>query len=209
MSANPATSLEAMTATPLPNTRSSPTPYPRPLSEPGARPEPAGERLVRSASEHGMSVAVAESLTGGLVADAIVSVPGASAVFRGAVVAYATELKATLLGVDPELLARVGAVDESVAAQMAQGVAERLGADLGLATTGVAGPDEQDGHPVGTVFVAVARAGRGTKVAQLALHGDRETIRALSVRAVLDLALEVSQEPDAPCGSSATGRGNN
>ena len=156
-----------------------------------------------------MSLAVAESLTGGLVADAIVSVPGASAVFRGGVVAYASDLKATLLGVDPALLARVGAVDENVVAQMAQGVAERLGADLGLATTGVAGPDEQDGHPVGTVFVAVARVGHGAKVAQLSLHGDRATIRALSVRAVLDLALEVSQKPDEPYGMGATGRGNN
>ena len=105
-------------------------------------------------------MATAESLTGGLVCAALTDVPGASAVVRGAVVAYATELKAQVLGVDPDLLATGGAVQAEVARQMATGVCRVLGADVGVATTGVAGPDPQDGHPVGTVFVAVAAEGR-------------------------------------------------
>ena len=86
--------------------------------------------------------------------------PGASAVVRGSVVAYATELKAQVLGVDADLLAAGGAVQAEVARQMATGVCRVLGADVGVATTGVAGPDPQDGQPVGTVFVAVALGGR-------------------------------------------------
>ncbi|WP_396134545.1 CinA family protein [Cellulomonas sp. ATA003] len=105
--------------------------------------------LVAALAAHGRSVAVAESLTGGMVTAAVVDVPGASRVLRGGVVAYATDLKAQLLGVDRALLARVGAVDPGVAGEMAQGVRARLGADVGLATTGVAGPDPQDGHAPG------------------------------------------------------------
>ena len=100
--------------------------------------------------------ATAESLTGGLVRAALTSVPGTSAVVRGAVVAYATDLKARLLGVDADLLAAGGAVQSEVARQMAPGSAACSAADVGLATTGVAGPDPQDGHAGGTVFVAVA-----------------------------------------------------
>ena len=100
------------------------------------------------------TVAVAESLTGGLVVAALVGVPGASKVVRGGVVAYMSDVKAAVLGVDADLLARRGAVDRDVALAMARGVAERLGADYGVATTGVAGPDPQDGHPVGELWVA-------------------------------------------------------
>lgn len=103
-----------------------------------------------------LTVATAESLTGGLVAAALTDVPGASTVFRGGVVAYATDLKHHLVGVDEVLLRRRGAVDPDVATQLAAGVRQRLRADLGVATTGVAGPDAQDGHPPGTVWVAVA-----------------------------------------------------
>jgi nicotinamide-nucleotide amidase len=113
-------------------------------------------RLVFALSEHGQTVAVAESLTGGMLCSALVDVPGASAVVRGGVVSYATDLKHRLLGVDAGLLAANGPVDPDVAAQMAHGVRERLGADWGVATTGVAGPDPQDGIPAGTVYVAVA-----------------------------------------------------
>jgi CDP-diacylglycerol--glycerol-3-phosphate 3-phosphatidyltransferase len=97
----------------------------------------------------GETLAVAESLTGGALAAAVVAVPGVSATFRGGVVAYATELKSELLGVDAALLAARGPVDPDVAVAMAEGVRERLGATWGLATTGVAGPDPQDGHPPG------------------------------------------------------------
>ncbi|MCS0637677.1 CinA family protein [Streptomyces sp. LP05-1] len=164
----------------------------------------AAARVLRLLAERDQTVAVAESLTGGLVAAAFTSVPGASRSFRGSVTAYATALKHELLGVDAELLAERGAVDPAVAAQMAAGVRARLGADWGLATTGVAGPEAQDGRPVGTVFVAVcgppeAGVGEATgaggaleaapsgKVRELRLNGCRTEIRKESVRSVLDL----------------------
>ncbi|MFI5977082.1 CinA family protein [Streptomyces sp. NPDC051452] len=157
---------------------------------------PATE-AVRLLTVMGQSLAVAESLTGGLVAAEITAVPGASKVFRGSVTAYATELKHELLGVDAALLARSGAVDPQVAAEMAAGVRKALGADWGLATTGVAGPDPQDGKPVGTVFVAVdgpatalAGSAGGGKVEALRLNGSRAEIRMESVRSVLALLLE-------------------
>ena len=107
----------------------------------------------------GQTVAVAESLTGGLVTAALTDVAGASVVVRGGVLAYASDLKAQVLGVDEGLLARAGAVDADVAEQMADGVRSLMGATYGLATTGVAGPDPADGKPVGTVYVAVAGPG--------------------------------------------------
>jgi nicotinamide-nucleotide amidase len=153
--------------------------------------------VVRLLTVRGETLAVAESLTGGLVAADITTVPGASKAFRGSVTAYATELKHELLGVDASLLAQRGAVDPQVAAQMAAGVRKALGADWGLATTGVAGPEPQDGKPVGTVFVAVSGPrGRdcdsagGGKVEALRLNGDRAEIRMESVRSVLALLLK-------------------
>ena len=153
--------------------------------------------VVRLLTVKGETLAVAESLTGGLVAAEITSVPGASKVFRGSVTAYATELKHELLGVDAAVLAARGAVDPQVAAQMAAGVRKALGTDWGIATTGVAGPEPQDGQAVGTVFVAVdgpLRADSGSagggKVEALRLNGDREEIRRESVRSVLALLLK-------------------
>jgi nicotinamide-nucleotide amidase len=148
-------------------------------------------QLVRALAERGWTVAVAESLTGGMVAAAIVDVPGASRVLRGGVVAYATDLKATLLGVDAALLTEHGAVDPRVAEQMAQGVRRRLGADVGLATTGVAGPGDQGGHPSGEVHVAVATPA-GVRVESLRLGGDRAAVRAGARRAVLTLAVNLA-----------------
>jgi nicotinamide-nucleotide amidase len=157
---------------------------------------PAAE-VVRLLTVRGETLAVAESLTGGLVAAEITAAPGASQAFRGSVTAYATELKQRVLGVDAALLERRGAVDPQVAAQMAAGVRKALGADWGIATTGVAGPDEQDGKPVGTVFVAVdgpraadSGSAGGGKVASLRLNGDRAEIRMESVRSVLALLLQ-------------------
>lgn len=142
--------------------------------------------LLARLSAAGHTVAVAESLTGGLVAAALTDVAGASMVVRGAVIAYATDLKAQLLGVDQDLLARVGAVDAAVAEQMAAGVRSLMGATYGLATTGVAGPDPAEGKPVGTVFVAVVGPA-SSRVTVLALSGDRVQIRQQSVLAVLAL----------------------
>jgi nicotinamide-nucleotide amidase len=134
-------------------------------------------------------VAVAESLTGGLVAAALTDIPGASVVVRGGVLAYATDVKAHVLGVNEVLLAQVGAVDADVAEQMASGVRSLMGATYGLATTGVAGPDRVDGKPVGTVYVAVVGPD-SSRVKALSLSGDRGDIRAGSVLAALTLLAE-------------------
>ncbi|HEY3478068.1 MAG TPA: CinA family protein [Streptomyces sp.] len=151
--------------------------------------------VLRLLDERGGTLAVAESLTGGLVAAELTGVPGASRTFRGSVTAYATAIKHELLGVDAALLAARGAVDPDVAREMAEGVRARLGADWGAATTGVAGPDPQDGRPVGTVFVAVAGP-EGAAVTPLLLSGGRAEIRAASVTAVLALlAAELQRSP--------------
>jgi nicotinamide-nucleotide amidase len=145
--------------------------------------------LIHALTARGLTVAVAESLTGGLVVADLVSVPGASVVVRGGIVAYATDLKHDLLGVDAALLAGGGPIQAAVAEQMAEGVRARLGADIGLATTGVAGPDPQDGHPPGEVWISVASAS-GIRSMRLELGGDRASIRRETVEAVIELALE-------------------
>lgn len=132
------------------------------------------------------TVAVAESLTGGLVGAALTDGAGSSEVFRGGVQAYATDLKATLAGVPPQLLAEHGAVSSATAVAMAAGVRDRLAASWGLALTGVAGPEPQEGSPPGTLHLAVAGpAGSGARSVQLT--GDRHRVRALAVTAALDL----------------------
>ncbi|GAA0550814.1 CinA family protein [Paractinoplanes ferrugineus] len=139
------------------------------------------------------TVATAESLTGGLVAATLVEIPGVSAVFRGGFVVYATELKARLAGVPADLLAERGPVDPDVALALAAGARTRCVADWGLATTGVAGPEPQDGKPVGLVYVAVAGPA-GAEVRELKLEGNRAVIRTKSVTAVLSLLSEKLQE---------------
>jgi nicotinamide-nucleotide amidase len=136
----------------------------------------------------GQTVAAAESLTGGLVVAALTTVPGASYAVRGGIVAYATELKAALLGVDQVMLHVHGAVYPAVAAAMADGARQRLHATFGVGTTGVAGPDPQDGQPVGTVHIAISADG-DTVVRTLALDGDRDQIRRLTVEQSLALLL--------------------
>lgn len=150
---------------------------------------PSGEgpaALVAALAARGQTLAVAESLTGGLLAATIVDVPGASRVFRGGLVVYASDLKIRLAGVPAELVAERGVVDPDVAAALADGVRERCGTDWGLGTTGVAGPDPLDGAPVGTVYVACAGPD-GTRVRTLRLPGDRAAIRRAAVGAALDL----------------------
>ncbi|WP_328583697.1 CinA family protein [Streptomyces sp. NBC_00370] len=150
--------------------------------------EPTGAaRVLALLDERGGTLAVAESLTGGLVAAELTSVPGASRTFRGSVTAYATDLKRDVLGVDATLLDERGAVDPEVALQMAAGVRGHLRADWGAATTGVAGPDPQDRQPVGTVYVAVMGPEGNGKVAALRLNGGRTEIRKESVRSLLAL----------------------
>lgn len=134
----------------------------------------------------GVTIAVAESLTGGLLTAELTGVAGASATVRGALVVYATDLKATLAGVDEGLLAQRGPVDAEVAVELARGVRSRLGADLGVGVTGVAGPDRQDGVAVGTVFAALAGPG-GWVARNWLFTGDRAEIRAAAVAGCLDL----------------------
>lgn len=167
--------------------------------------------VVTLAARLGVRLAAAESLTGGLLAGAIVAVPGASQVFSGGVVAYDTALKASLLGVDPELLRERGPVAGEVAQQMAAGVRRacavpRRGswpvvdggppcgtpADLGVSTTGVAGPtpDPQSGQAAGTVWLGVSSA-RGERAVLLEGAGvHRPVVRAAAVSGALELLLE-------------------
>jgi nicotinamide-nucleotide amidase len=145
--------------------------------------------LVTRLRRLGQTVATAESLTAGMVAAELTSVPGSSAVLRGGLIVYATELKAQLAGVDRQLLADHGPVHPDVAAQLARGARERCGATWGLGLTGVAGPDPQDGIAPGTVYVAVAGP-PGVEVRRLRLSGDRQHVRTGSVVAVLELLRE-------------------
>lgn len=171
-----------------------------PAAEPVTQGRAEGSALlaaeaVRLLAAAGATVAVAESLTGGLVTAALTGVPGASVVVRGGVVAYATELKAVLLGVPAALLGQHGPVHPEVAAAMASGVRRRLGADYGVATTGVAGPGPADGRPQGTVFIAVDSAtgpsGRG-----LRLPGDRSQVREATVHSALSLLVSALREDE-------------
>ncbi|MCL3860178.1 CinA family protein [Actinotalea sp. K2] len=159
---------------------------------PGARRADATELLSLLVAA-GRTIAVAESLTGGDLTASLVQVPGASRALRGGVVAYATDLKEVLLDVPHALLEEHGAVHPEVAVAMAQGVRARLGADYGLATTGVAGPDPQGAHRPGTVYVAVADD-LSEEVVSLApgagaSPSTRDEIRAAACREALALAL--------------------
>jgi PncC family amidohydrolase len=161
--------------------------------------DPAG--IAAAAAVHdalaarGGTVAVAESLTAGLLAATLTSVPGASRTFRGGLVVYATDLKASLGGVPADMLAAHGPVSAPVAQALADSVRHRLGATYGLSLTGVAGPDEQDGKAVGTVYAGLAGP-TGHQVRLVELTGDRERVREGAVLAALRLLNEVL--PDAP-----------
>jgi nicotinamide-nucleotide amidase len=134
------------------------------------------------------TLASAESLTGGMVGHLLTDVPGASASYVGGVISYATRLKTTLAGVDTTTLDELGPVAGQTAAEMAQGVARRCNADWGVATTGVAGPESQDDHPVGQVFVAVSHQADGAVwVEELSLKGERAAIRRQTAVAALAL----------------------
>lgn len=151
------------------------------------------DRLVTRLRAGGRTVACAESLTGGLLSATIVDVPGASNALLGGIVAYATELKHVLVGVDDRLLAERGPVDPEVARQLAEGIRARCavggrGADLGIATTGVAGPDPQDGRRPGLVYVGVASA-RGARAVELHVPGDRAAVRRAAVARALEETL--------------------
>ncbi len=139
---------------------------------------------------HGQTLATAESLTGGRLAAAVTAVPGASRVYLGGVVSYATSVKLDLLGVPEALVERYGVVSPECARAMAEGARHRLGATYAVSTTGVAGPDSQEGHPVGTVFVGIAGPDGDTALA-LELAGDRRTIQERTCSEALDAVADV------------------
>lgn len=151
----------------------------------------------------GETLATAESLTGGRLAAAITSVPGASESYRGGVVAYATQVKVAVLGVPETLVAAHGVVSAACAQAMAEGARRLVGADWALATTGVAGPDRQEGQPVGTVYVGVAGVHEAGRVLALELPGTRPDIQAAACREALS-ALRVMLE-DLPGKTPALG----
>ena len=140
--------------------------------------------------ERGITVAVAESLTGGEMSAALSGCGGSSDFFKGGFVTYATESKRDVAGVDEATLLGPGAVSEGSAAQMAEGAASRFDADLGLSATGVAGPSEQEGKPVGLVYLGASFGGR-TEVRRIQAYGDRENIRGASVAAAFDLGRRI------------------
>ena len=155
--------------------------------------------VVETLIARGRTVATAESLTAGLLAAVLAEVPGVSATLRGGIVCYATDLKAELVGVDPDLLGRRGAVDPEVACQLARGARIRCGADIGIGLTGVAGPDPQDGVPPGTVFVAAELAAPSldpvlltTALEPTGAPASRWEVRAAAVRAALVLLAELA-----------------
>ena len=147
------------------------------------------ERLVQRLRERSWSIATGESLTAGLVSSTIASVPGCSVVFRGAVVAYAPEVKTEVLNVPVELL-RQGIVTEEGARALAQGARSRLGATVGIGTTGAAGPDDHDGMPVGTACIAVCSPW-GERVRTVRVTGDRSQVRHAVTQAAMEAALEI------------------
>ena len=154
----------------------------------------ATKRLIERLASRGLTVAVAESLTGGALTAELTRPAGASAVVLGGVVVYATELKHSLVGVDAALLAEHGPVHPEVARQLADRVRTRLAvdgrpADIGIATTGVAGPDGQGGREPGTVFVGVAY-GDTVETIELVLTGDREQVRARTVAVAVSQVVE-------------------
>ena len=155
-------------------------------------------RLATALLARRLTLATAESCTGGLIGGALTSVPGSSAWYLGGVVAYDNRVKTALLGVPPETLARHGAVSPQTARAMAQGVLERTGADIAVSVTGIAGPaGGAPGKPVGLVYVGLARRGRAPVAAKYVFPAaTRRAVRASTVRQALQLLL--SRLPPAP-----------
>ncbi|MGY2743006.1 CinA family protein [Pseudarthrobacter sp. O4] len=148
------------------------------------------EQAVTGAIDRGLTVATAESLTAGMVAAVLADTPGASGMLQGGVVSYQNSVKADVLGVPRDLLDAVGAVDGQVAAAMADGARRICGADIGVSTTGVAGPEQHGGQDVGSVYIGIATADGSASYAY-SFEGSRAEIRSLACAAALDRLLEV------------------
>jgi nicotinamide-nucleotide amidase len=157
--------------------------------------------VARALAVDGLTLGLAESLTGGLASSRLVNVPGASQWFRGSVVSYASEVKFDVLGVP-----KGPVVSEEAAIAMAEGARRVLGADVGLSITGVAGPDPQDDQPPGTVFVGVARPDRKTEVVAFTVPGDRDRVRQYATIAALDLLRRTVGSDGSPPSARLFGR---
>jgi PncC family amidohydrolase len=154
------------------------------------------ERLQAACLARGLTVATAESCTGGLVAEALTAVAGSSGYVRGGVVAYHNDVKQAALGVPGPLLEAHGAVSPEVAVAMADGARERLAASVAVSVTGVAGPDGGTAaKPVGLVYVGLAGPGRRTDAERLQLDGDRASIREAAAEAAIRRLLQVAESP--------------
>lgn len=155
--------------------------------------------VVARASAAGLMIATAESLTGGALVARLVDVPGASRCVAGGATCYSYDAKSRILGVDPDLLDREGAVNEATARQMAEGALTAYDADLAVSTTGVAGPGpDARGIPAGTVHIAVARRGGEVEARELHLEGDRLQVRTQAVAAALDALARALPEVAGP-----------
>lgn len=152
--------------------------------------ESLAEEVVAALTTRGQTVATAESITAGGVCVMLTTVPGSSAVLRGGLVVYATDLKVALAGVDEDLLSEHGPVHPEVARQLADGARSTCGADWGLGITGVAGPGPADGVSAGTVHVGLAGPGGVRTCRSLTSERDRAGVRADAVRAALELVRE-------------------
>lgn len=151
-------------------------------------------KVIRTLTERSLSLAASESLTGGLLGATLTDVPGASKVYLGGVIAYATPMKTALLGIDPGLIAEHTVVSEQIALEMAIGLQVRTDADWVIAVTGVAGPDGQDGHPPGEVWICVVgpRIPSIPQVQQIQrfdFTGDRASIRQQTIEAAFQILL--------------------
>jgi nicotinamide-nucleotide amidase len=140
------------------------------------------EEAVKHLKKSGLTIAAAESLTGGMFQEQITAFAGASQLLKGGVVCYSNEAKANILKVSADTIEQHGVVSEECARELAENVASLLGADIGISFTGVAGPDEQEGKPVGTVYIGIHQVGQGTKVEKLQLAGNRTGIRKRTVK---------------------------
>lgn len=168
--------------------------------------ESPAEALVHALRDAGASVATAESLTGGRLAARITNVPGSSVVYAGGVVSYQTHIKVEVLGVPQEVVDTHGVVSAECARAMADGARRLLGTAYALSTTGVAGPDRQEGKPVGTVFVGLAGPD-GTRTLALDLAGDRSQIQDATVDAAVDALAQAIESARSRAGQPAEDSG--
>lgn len=156
--------------------------------------KPTASEVLEALRSRGLSLATAESCTGGLIGGALTAVPGSSDTYRGGIISYTNEIKQKLLGVPGETLAQYGAVSAPVAEAMALGAAESLGADVAVSTTGLAGPGgDEYGNPVGTVYLACAYHGQ-VKCVHCRFDGDRAQVRREATNQALKLILEFMEE---------------